>query len=49
MRALKKFFCWMGWHKVQIVGFVPLRLDLYEGRCLWCGKRGSVDAMGRFV
>ena len=48
MKYLRRFFCWMGWHKVGPIWIEPndpLHF-LGKARCQWCGFEGLVDSQG---
>lgn len=53
MSAIKRFFCWFGWHSYP-VGYnwdIPngYRLAVAGGgkaQCRWCGGVGLVDSQG---
>lgn len=47
MSAIKRFFCWIGWHSV-IGGFEATGFDgaSIHARCRWCGYEGMIDSQG---
>lgn len=48
MNRMKRFFCFIGWHKKGPTYFSPmdpLQFQLYS-TCQWCGKEGMIDSQG---
>jgi hypothetical protein len=47
INALKRFFCWAGWHSwsYESCGSDPTGFLTYA-KCRWCGYEGQVDSQG---
>ncbi len=48
MTQLKRFLCWIGWHRMWLSYEYA---EEYRGfnarmRCPWCGMEGTVDSQG---
>ena len=43
LKRMKKFCCWMGWHKPIYYGYDGAS---FRARCKWCGYKGLIDSQG---
>jgi hypothetical protein len=46
LKAIKRFFCWMGWHSVGNYALVEHDGCNAHARCRWCGYKGMLDSQG---
>lgn len=42
-KAIGRFLCWMGFHRVSYTGFDGAS---FHARCQRCGKTGLIDSQG---